>query len=165
MTGQPRHSLAGVGFLASQGLEPFQPVPGRAGASSVPLCRGGLCSCMEPAQQSGQFSPLPLPLPQSSAPEVQGLFAGLAGGIHSGSTGAVCGPQKSTGARVKGLSQPCPRGHWPLAPLQLILTETAPAIARMPSQRWALSRATPTCSAAQAPFFSEDKCKASTWGP
>lgn len=47
-----------------------------------------------------------LPLPQSSAPDPQALFGGVASSFHSGSAGTVCRPQKSIGTRAEGLSTP-----------------------------------------------------------
>lgn len=87
---------------------------------------------------------LSLPLPQSSAPDVQALFGGVAGSFHSGSAGTVCRPQKSIGTRVEGPLQATPlrdSALWPLSQQRQLQP-----IACLPLQRWALSRPMPKYS-------------------
>lgn len=102
---------------------------------------------------------LSLPLPQSSAPDVQALFDGVAGSFHSGSAGTVCRPQKSIGTRVEGPLQATPlrdSALWPFPsrgssnPLLACLFRGGPCPDPCPS-----------IAAAQLPFYSEDGCKLS----
>lgn len=102
---------------------------------------------------------LSLPLPQSSAPDVQALFDGVAGSFHSGSAGTVCRPQKSIGTRVEGPFQATPlrdSALWPFPsrgssnPLLACLFRGGPCPDPCPS-----------IAAAQLPFYSEDGCKLS----
>lgn len=88
-----------------------------------------------------------LPLPQSSAPDPQALFGGVASSFHSGSAGTVCRPQKSIGTRAERLSMPGPCGTLLSVPF---LAEAAPTHCLPAFQRRVLSRPMPreSCSPA-----------------
>lgn len=159
MVGQSRESLAGVCLVDFQGFRGLpRQHPEVLFPSSIPVTRGRamhihrvafkdslerpfrtavwthISSCLSSSGACPAL--LSLPLPQSSAPDVQALFGGVAGSFHSGSAGTVCRPQKSIGTRVEG----------PLQATPLSQQRQLQPIACLPLQRWALSRPMPKYS-------------------